>query len=251
MKLDQLRKEWTALGTIDPLWAVLSEPEMRGGRWDVDAFFATGRKDVDEVLAAVSNAGVVLQRERALDFGCGVGRLSQALARNFEAVVGVDISSTMLERARQFDQSNGRCQFVLNTTDDLSQFATASFDFIYSHIVFQHMEPDYSLGYIREFIRLLRAGGVAVFQIPVSDSKRRFRDVVKSRFPGLVRRVHNLRHPGVPIIELYAVPMDQITSTLSSGGMDLFATAADPNGSRGSHGVVFLARKRDDENRPR
>ncbi|MEO7043432.1 MAG: class I SAM-dependent methyltransferase [Gemmatimonadaceae bacterium] len=243
MKLDQLREEWTALGTVDPLWAVLSEPAMRGGRWDTDAFFATGRKDVDGVLALISNANVELEHRRALDFGCGVGRLSQALARKFDEVVGVDISSTMLEGARRFDQSDGRCKFVLNTTDDLSQFPTASFDFVYSHIVLQHMEPIYSLGYIREFTRLLRKGGVAVFQIPVANNTRRIRDVIKSWFPGLVKKLHNIRHPGIPIIELYAAPMEGIDQALAAGGMTVFATTDDPNGNRGSHGVVFFARK--------
>ena len=244
MKLDQLREEWTALGTVDPLWAVLSDPNTRGGRWDTDAFFATGRKDVDAVFAVISEANLVIDGRRALDFGCGVGRLSQALAREFDEVVGVDISSSMLEGARRFDQSDGRCQFVLNTTDDLSQFPTASFDFVYSHIVLQHMEPVYSLGYIREFTRLLRSGGVVVFQIPVTNGTRRIRDLVKSWFPGLVKRLHNIRHPGIPIIELYAVPMERITQALIEGGMSIFATTDDPNGSSGSHGVVFFARKR-------
>lgn len=243
MKLDQLREEWTALGTTDPLWAVLSDPDMRGGRWDTDAFFATGRKDVDEVLGVITDAKVTLERRRALDFGCGVGRLSQALAGKFDEVVGVDISSSMLEGARRFDRSDGRCQFVLNTTDDLSQFPTASFDFVYSHIVLQHMEPVYSLRYIREFTRLLRNDGVAVFQILVPNGTRRISDVVKSRFPRLVKRLHNIRHPDVPIIELYAVPMEEITSALADGGTTVFATTDDPNGNRGSHGVVFFARK--------
>jgi hypothetical protein len=40
--LDQVARDWTALGQADPLWAVLVHPAGKGGRWDVDDFLATG-----------------------------------------------------------------------------------------------------------------------------------------------------------------------------------------------------------------
>ena len=46
-------------------------------------------------------------RRSALDFGCGIGRLSQALAEHFDQVYGVDISPKMIELARAA-QSQGR-----------------------------------------------------------------------------------------------------------------------------------------------
>lgn len=243
MNLTQLRAEWTKLGVVDPLWAVLSNPGTKGGKWNEDEFFETGRKDVEEVFASVAAAGVRVGTERVLDFGCGVGRLSQALASRFSEVVGVDISPTMLDAARSFDRSNGRCRFVLNETDDLSQFPSASFDFVYSHITLQHMEPRYALRYIREFTRLLRPDGITVFQIPVPNSAPRLTDKVKRRFPSLVRLAHELRYPGEPIIELYATPKNQIERVLREGGTAVFATATDPNGGRGSHGVIWFAKK--------
>src|SRR5262249_48837046 len=103
---------------------------------------------------------------RALDFGCGVGRLTQALARHFETVVGVDIAPSMLRGARKYNKFGDRCQYVLNERDDLRLFESNSFDFIYSNRVLQHMRPEYGKSYLREFIRVLSPEGLLVFYMP-------------------------------------------------------------------------------------
>lgn len=102
----------------------------------------------------------------ALDFGCGVGRLTQALADHFTTVIGVDVSPTMLQLASKLNRHDVRVTYVRNQAPDLSRFLSNSFDFVYSDIVLQHIEPEMSLNYLREFVRLLRPGGVAVFQLP-------------------------------------------------------------------------------------
>src|SRR5207248_4370527 len=59
-----------------------------------------------------------------------------------------------------------RCHFVVNPANDLTLFPDDSFDLIYSSLVLQHMRPEYSLNYIKEFLRVLAPGGLLVFQIP-------------------------------------------------------------------------------------
>src|SRR4029450_1971208 len=103
----------------DPLWAVYVAPGTKGGKWDVDAFFALGREEVDGVFAEFQRLGLSPGRQRALDFGCGVGRLSQALAEHVDEVIGIDISPTMLEKARELDRSGGRCPLVRKAASDL------------------------------------------------------------------------------------------------------------------------------------
>ena len=92
MTLDALAAHWTRLGEADPLWAVSVAPGTRGGRWDVEEFFATGRREVDAALGRAAEFGLRPRRGRALDFGCGVGRLSAALARHADELVVVDIA---------------------------------------------------------------------------------------------------------------------------------------------------------------
>jgi ubiquinone/menaquinone biosynthesis C-methylase UbiE len=177
VKLPQLQKQWDALGRSDPLWAVLTVPGRRGGGWDVDEFFALGRDEVRGHLQHMDELGLRIERQRALDFGCGVGRLTQGLAEHFESVVGVDIAPSMIDLARRHNRFGQRCQYYVNARSDLQLFPDANFDFVLSVIVLQHVEPPYSRGYVREFLRVLRPGGVAVFQAPSSFTPPQADDV--------------------------------------------------------------------------
>jgi SAM-dependent methyltransferase len=166
MDLHDLRDTWDELGRRDAMWAVLSGP-LEGRRvWTREAFFQTGVDEVEAVLRRTAELGGAPGSGRALDFGCGIGRLSQALALHFSSVDGVDISPAMLEQARQLNRAASRCIFHLNDSDTLAIFPDGAFDFVYSSITLQHMEPRYSRGFIREFFRVTRPGGVVVFQIP-------------------------------------------------------------------------------------
>ena len=166
MELKQLQANWNEFGNQDPLWAILSAPEKRDGKWDLAEFFGTGREEVERVLDYLASLGVAVKRGNALDFGCGVGRLTQALALHFESCVGIDIAPSMIALARRYNQIGDRCQYLLNGSDDLAIVGGHRFDFIYSNIVLQHMAPQYSKRYVREFIRVLAPGGIAVFQVP-------------------------------------------------------------------------------------
>jgi SAM-dependent methyltransferase len=169
VSLDQLQDDWTRLGKEDPLWAVYVAPGTKGGKWDVDAFFELGRTEVSAALDELESLNIKTRNKKALDFGCGVGRLSQALAEHVDQVIGLDISPSMLEKARELDQqlnrSEGRITFVLNEKPDLSVIDTGSVDIVYSSLVLQHMPPEFARGYLREFVRILAPGGVAIFQV--------------------------------------------------------------------------------------
>lgn len=164
MDFDQVRRDWTTLGADDPLWAVSVAPDKRGGRWDVDEFLAQGRRDVARAREWLAALGLPTRWERVLDFGCGAGRLSQALAAFSDEVVGVDVSVPMLETARALDRTGGRCRFVLNEAPDLHVFPSGSFDLVYSELVLQHLPWRVIPGYLGEFVRVLRPGAVALVQ---------------------------------------------------------------------------------------
>jgi SAM-dependent methyltransferase len=166
MRLTELQKVWEDWARADPLWAILSDPAKTQGRWDREQFFSTGREEIEAVMAHLDQKGVDLRRGRCLDFGCGVGRLTQGLAAFFDACDGVDISPTMVSQAQEFNRYPDRCFFHVNDKPDLKIFPNKSFDFIYSNIVLQHIKPEVSEGYVREFVRLLSDGGLALFQVP-------------------------------------------------------------------------------------
>ena len=166
MDLDDLQRHWNEWGRRDPYWAIISRPDRRGNRWDLEEFLRTGRDEIDALLAWMQELGIAVRFGRALDFGCGVGRLTQGLARTFAECDGVDIAPSMIERAKELNQFGDRCRYHVNDRDDLALFDDNVFDLIYSDIVLQHIAPEYSAKYVREFTRVLAPGGVAVFQLP-------------------------------------------------------------------------------------
>jgi len=162
MSFEQVRADWTRLGAVDPLWAVHVADDKRGGRWDVEEFLALGRSDVARSRDELARLGLPTRWGRVLDFGCGAGRLSQALAEHADEVVGLDVSAPMLETARALDRSDGRCSFVLSADADLRAFPDGSVDLVYSERVLQHLPRPVLETYLAEFVRVLAPGGVAV-----------------------------------------------------------------------------------------
>ncbi len=166
MSLEEIARSWDAFGREDPLWAILTLPGKRNRRWDPEEFFQTGVEEVGRVLSLLESLGLPASRRRALDFGCGVGRLTQALARAFCEVDGVDVARSMVELAERFNRHGGRCRFHLNAEPDLGLFPDGAFDLVYSSYVLQHVPPGLARGYVKEFLRVLSPGGVALFQLP-------------------------------------------------------------------------------------
>jgi SAM-dependent methyltransferase len=92
--------------------------------------------------------------------------LTQALARYFEHVIGVDVSHVMLEHASRLNGHGGRVKYVLNESDSLAVLGDARFDLIYTDLVLQHLPPNLATKYVRELLALMSPGGLFVFQLP-------------------------------------------------------------------------------------
>src|SRR5207253_2064207 len=90
MDLERLGRTWDRLGRRDPLWAVLTHPEKKGGRWNLEEFLATGEAEIAKLFATLEERRIEVEYDVAVDFGCGVGRLTQPLARRFQTVYGID-----------------------------------------------------------------------------------------------------------------------------------------------------------------
>ena len=166
MTIEELQRNWDKFGEDDPFWAILTKPGTKGGRWNLREFFQTGEQEVAQTMEFVERGGAQVRLGgSAIDFGCGVGRLSQALCKYFHPVTGVDISPSMIRQAKALNVFGDKCEYVLNEADNLAIFANSSRDFIFSRLVLQHMNPKYSVSYLNEFMRILRPGAVAAFQL--------------------------------------------------------------------------------------
>jgi SAM-dependent methyltransferase len=226
MDLKQTQENWNALGSSDPLFGVLSHEGKRGGGWNEAEFFATGVAEIGELFRRAKELGLDFAGGRALDFGCAVGRLSQALAPHFQEVDGVDIAPSMLEQARRYNRFGERCRYILNDKPDLGLFPDSAFDLIYSNIVLQHMAPTYALNYIAEFVRVLSPQGLLVFQVPPGPQYGRIRLGLKALTPKpLLRLYRRWRYgagaEGAAEIEMNGVSPRRVAEVLDRAGGEL------------------------------
>jgi ubiquinone/menaquinone biosynthesis C-methylase UbiE len=240
LNLRGLRKHWDLFATSDPLWAILTNPDRKGSRWDVHEFFETGVREIEQSMQQVRALNPGLGKRRALDFGCGVGRLTQALARHFERVDGVDISASMIQQANAYNQHGSRCQYVVNQRSDLRIFPDQHFDFIYSSITLQHMPPRYSRRYIAEFMRVLAPGGAVLFQLP-SETRIPGSAIGRATRTFYYRFLWDILHPDTPYMGMYGVPKEQVVRLLARHGGRLLHAGADPAAEPEWEGYRYMA----------
>lgn len=188
MNLDQLKENFETLAADDPLWTVLSDDAKRGGKWDLEEFYATGEALIDDLESRLAEQERNLEGDAAIDFGCGVGRLTFPLSKRFKVCYGIDISPSMIAFACSQIDRGPKCRFEENASSRLERFADASIDFIYSAIVLQHIAPRFTREYLLEFSRMLKPGGLLVFQLPshldpdCEDNQQPFRLLKKRLF---------------------------------------------------------------------
>lgn len=214
------------------MYVILVDEKKKGGRWNREEFFRTGEGEIRDLLNLIAALNIDVRRGRALDFGCGLGRLSQSLAPHFESVDGVDIAPSMIEQARELNRFPERCFYHVNSAGDLSLFPAESFDLIYSNIVLQHMEPQFAKGYIREFFRLLAPGGLAVFQIPSElspeflASRPRWRIRLGELLAPVLLRLKEAG-PEPPSIYMYPIPRAEVEELVREAHLELAHAAPD------------------------
>jgi len=156
---DDMREDWNRRAREDANYYAAFG---RRGQ-DEDEFLATGAYIVEQMEAELKRLPATANRRawRALEIGCGPGRLMKPLSRDFGEIHGVDVSDEMAALARK--RLAGIPWAHVHTTDGahLAQFADESFDFVYSYAVFQHI-PDCGVvaEYMREIRRVLKPGGI-------------------------------------------------------------------------------------------
>jgi SAM-dependent methyltransferase len=157
-----MREFWDARADENPLYFV--DNRLAYSDPDTEAFWAGGEEVLDAVHA---HLGVDIAPDAdVVEIGCGVGRLTRALARRAASVRAVDVSERMLAQARAHNPELGNVEWLLGDGESLGGIADSSADVVHSFVVFQHIpDPAITLGYVREIGRVLRPGGWAAFQI--------------------------------------------------------------------------------------
>jgi SAM-dependent methyltransferase len=170
MDLKGVTNCWDNLARRNPVGAMLPA-DLSGRIADMEQFFASGQREIDGVMKYIGSLGIDIRRRKALDFGCGLGRMTQALANYFDEVLGVDIAPAILEMANKNNRHPAKCKYLLNQTNNLKVFENNTFDFIWCYGVLHLVEPRFFKDYINEFFRVLAPGGLAVFHQSAEPAK--------------------------------------------------------------------------------
>jgi SAM-dependent methyltransferase len=158
----RMRDDWNARAREDAGYYVAF------GRRDQDdaGFFATATEVVNSLESELRRVPAAQRGSwRALEIGCGPGRLMRPMSRHFAEIHGVDVSDEMVALGREKLRDIGHAH--VHTTDGarLTQFPDEWFDFVYSYAVFQHIPAqEVILEYMREIHRVLKPGGFARLQ---------------------------------------------------------------------------------------
>lgn len=90
---------------------------------------------------------------RALEIGCGSGRLMRAMSRHFGELHGTEASRDAVDRARDYLRNVPGARVECASADHLAPFEDQTYDFVFT------LDP--GVATLREIRRVLRAGGYA------------------------------------------------------------------------------------------
>ncbi len=159
--IERMRRDWDRRARED---AYFYAGFARRRQSDAE-FFASAPDTIRTLEAELSRLAPSPER-RALEIGCGPGRLMGAMSRNFSEIHGVDISAEMVALARENLKSIPHAHVHVTPDSKLAMFPADYFDFVYSYIVFQHIPSrEVVLDYLREARRVLKPAGIMCAQL--------------------------------------------------------------------------------------
>jgi SAM-dependent methyltransferase len=216
MKLENIQKNWEGFANTDPMWSILTDKKLINNQWNKENFYLTGENDVNSWFSSF-NELQQLNNGRALDFGCGMGRITQALCIHFASVTGIDISKTMVHLANENNKFPEKCFYKHNEHPNLKEFDTDSFDFIVSFITLQHLPQQYIFSYLEEFLRVIKPGGIILFSLPCKPPFI-YRLLVRLLTQTLINKIRRVKYQKEYVMEMHWVSEKKMKKFIESRG---------------------------------
>jgi SAM-dependent methyltransferase len=157
-----------------------------------DDYFNAGAREAASFMGRAAILGYPQQRREALDFGCGLGRVTRALGDYFSEVVGVDLSPETVARARALNADYANCRFLVFDQPELEPFEDDRFDMIYSVVELRQASDESLLIEVaRELLRVLRPTGLLLVRV---TDRLGFRTAAgdRNRMSRILRSLKNL-----------------------------------------------------------
>ena len=182
----RMRAFWDARARENAMYYIHSQLDY--DEVDPAAFWASGRENLDRTLAPFGLE--IAQGDEVVEIGCGIGRMTRAIAERCAFVTGIDVAPEMVQRGRQALADLDNVCLLLGNGRDLGSISDHSVDVVYSFIVFQHIpDPAITCRYIGEIGRILRPGGWTVFQVSQRHEFHRRERWTGGGWKDLTRRV--------------------------------------------------------------
>jgi len=163
-KSSLMKDDWNDRARVNAKWYITT---IRLDLTD-DDFDASGRPEVEKFILSdpILTAGRDISRQRVLEIGCGLGRMSRHLASYFGEVLGTDVSGEMVRQARERLAFIPNLSFAETNGADFAALPSDHFDLVFSVYVFQHVPwKEVIASNIRDACRVLRPGGLFKFQV--------------------------------------------------------------------------------------
>lgn len=213
----RMRRSWERMARGDARYFVTTRRDVAGSE---AAFAASGRSDVERILRLANGGRDPASGQRyghILEFGCGVGRMTRVLCERAGRVTAVDISPTMIERARASREWGDHVAFGTCGEGEAIPCENEAVDLVVSYLVFQHIsDPSVIRWYLGETLRVLRRdSGRAVFQFDTRPSAGVIQRLYKSFPDFMLPRVHR-RH-----IRRYRRPVGDVHSWCEAAGLEI------------------------------
>jgi SAM-dependent methyltransferase len=229
----RIARQWTSIATTEPHWSVLTNDKFRTASFaeNEEEFYRSGHHVASLVDTFATRNGVTIPKTHALEIGCGTGRVTAALAGQFETVTAVDISAGHLDlcRAALAQRSLSNVEFV-HLADPHTVTTLPGCSFLLSTIVLQHNPPPLIAYLLDWLLSKVEPGGAALFQVPTHTPGYEF-DVKKY-----------LASPLPKDFEMHCLPMHYVFALLQRHGFVPVEVIMDTwTGLPGSH--TFFATK--------
>lgn len=247
MRVPNGARDWERLGSLEPYFAVLTESRFLRENLTPEslaAFHASGEADVSQIAAlATVKSGKPFHPRKALEFGCGVGRLTFPMAARAETVTGIDAAPTLLEIARAEASARGLQNVEFLPVEDLASLQAGTFDFVHSYIVFQHIPTVEGETYLRELLRLAAPEATVALHFTLSRAGGPVRRILRA-LRGRSRLIHRLatlarRERNLPYMQMNTYEQRRIETMLADAGFD--RPTIEPTEHGGVRGGIFVA----------
>jgi 2-polyprenyl-3-methyl-5-hydroxy-6-metoxy-1,4-benzoquinol methylase len=240
-------RDWERLAQDDPFWAVAGGEQFHKDNLNDEVqreFFASGERYIASVFDLVrKHLDPAFAPRTALDFGCGLGRLTIPLARRTGFVTGVDVAETMLREALGWLERFQIGNVKLCKSDDSLSAVRGPFDLIHSYIVFQHIAPHRGEAILRHMLDHMQSGSVGVLHFLYGLTRNRLHTTWREQLFRIKERIWLVYRSllGRPAMQMNEYHLNALFRILQEAGIRRFHIELSDHG--GAYGAVIYFQK--------